>query len=147
MKINEGTTLGHYEIRSQIGAGGMGEVYLAEDTKLDRKVALEGRGDRHREAQAVTRARRMRLVRRSEQAVEMGRVLDRRAGIVAARMPRHLVGADDQPDGGRVGQQRERLADVGVRNRVAVAIEADVRECAGDDRPHQVGLEGMRGPR
>ncbi len=39
MKINEGTTLGHYEIRSQIGAGGMGEVYLAEDTKLDRKVA------------------------------------------------------------------------------------------------------------
>ncbi len=39
MKINEGTTLGHYERRSQIGAGGRGEVYLAEDTTLDRKVA------------------------------------------------------------------------------------------------------------
>src|SRR3989449_2702560 len=36
-----GTKLGRYEIRSQIGAGGMGEVYLAQDTKLDRKVALK----------------------------------------------------------------------------------------------------------
>ncbi len=31
----------HYEIIKQIGAGGMGEVYLAEDTKLDRKVAVK----------------------------------------------------------------------------------------------------------
>jgi serine/threonine-protein kinase len=36
-----GTNLGRYEIRSKIGAGGMGEVYLAQDTKLDRKVALK----------------------------------------------------------------------------------------------------------
>src|SRR6266571_4113636 len=36
-----GTRLGRYEIRSQIGAGGMGEVYLAQDTELDRKVALK----------------------------------------------------------------------------------------------------------
>src|SRR5215813_6559077 len=36
-----GQKLGRYEIRSKIGEGGMGEVYLAQDTKLDRKVALK----------------------------------------------------------------------------------------------------------
>jgi serine/threonine protein kinase len=41
LTISAGTKLGRYEIRSKIGAGGMGEVYLAQDTKLDRKVALK----------------------------------------------------------------------------------------------------------
>src|SRR5258708_40215232 len=35
------TSLSHYRIVSRIGAGSMGEVYLAQDTKLDRKVALK----------------------------------------------------------------------------------------------------------
>ncbi|HEY5445885.1 MAG TPA: serine/threonine-protein kinase, partial [Pyrinomonadaceae bacterium] len=35
------TTLAHYTIIRKIGAGGMGEVYLAQDKKLDRKVALK----------------------------------------------------------------------------------------------------------
>lgn len=32
--LPEGIKLGRYEVRSKIGEGGMGEVYLAEDTKL-----------------------------------------------------------------------------------------------------------------
>jgi len=39
--LPSGKRLGRYEIRSQIGAGGMGDVYLAHDSKLDRKVALK----------------------------------------------------------------------------------------------------------
>src|SRR4030095_10898243 len=41
MTINGGTNLGRYEIRSKLGAGGMGDVYLAEDSELHRKVALK----------------------------------------------------------------------------------------------------------
>jgi serine/threonine protein kinase/Tol biopolymer transport system component len=41
MSLTPGAKLGRYEIRSQIGEGGMGEVYLAEDTELRRKVALK----------------------------------------------------------------------------------------------------------
>jgi len=41
MTLAAGTHLGRYEIRSKIGAGGMGEVYLAMDTELDRTVAIK----------------------------------------------------------------------------------------------------------
>ena len=41
MPLTLGTRLGPYEIVSVIGAGGMGEVYRAKDTKLDREVAIK----------------------------------------------------------------------------------------------------------
>jgi serine/threonine protein kinase len=41
MTISPNTRFGRYEIRSQLGAGGMGEVYLARDPKINRDVAIK----------------------------------------------------------------------------------------------------------
>lgn len=41
LPLSSGTKLGRYEIRSQLGAGGMGEVYLVQDTQLERTIALK----------------------------------------------------------------------------------------------------------
>ena len=41
MTLTPGTRLGVYDILTPIGAGGMGEVYRARDTKLDRDVAIK----------------------------------------------------------------------------------------------------------
>src|ERR1700730_14887177 len=41
MPLSSGTRLGPYEITAPIGAGGMGEVYRARDTRLDRDVAIK----------------------------------------------------------------------------------------------------------
>ncbi len=43
MGLELGSRLGHYDVTALIGEGGMGQVYEATDTKLDRDVALKVR--------------------------------------------------------------------------------------------------------
>jgi len=56
MSLQPSTRLGPYEIISSIGAGGMGEVYRAKDTRLDRTVALKVLTE-HRSASPQARER------------------------------------------------------------------------------------------
>ena len=67
MTLAGGTKLGHYEIRSKIGTGGMGEVYLARDIKLDRRVAIKFL----LESSTANEHARKRLIREAQAAAKL----------------------------------------------------------------------------
>ena len=59
MSLPSGSSLGHYRLVAPLGAGGMGEVYRATDTKLERDVALKVLpADLARDADRLARFRR-----------------------------------------------------------------------------------------
>src|SRR5262252_4808548 len=65
--IPVGTKLGRYEIRCKLGAGGMGEVFLAHDAKLDRQVAIKFLP----ETLATDERAKKRLVREAQAAAKL----------------------------------------------------------------------------
>ena len=157
MALTSGTRLGVYEVIASIGAGGMGEVFRARDTKLNRDVALKVLPDSFasdadrlarftREAQTLAainhpniahihgfeesggvRAIVMELV----EAVDVRdvRVIDGRQCLCFAREPREPIGIA----GERVGQDFQR--DVAIELRIARAeyLAHPARADAGDD--------------
>ena len=77
MTLAAGSKLGPYEILDQIGAGGMGEVYRARDTRLDRTVAVKV------------------LPRRFAEDAEMRRRFEREARAISALTHPHICGLHD----------------------------------------------------
>jgi predicted Ser/Thr protein kinase len=140
----EGTMLGGYEIQARVGRGGMGEVYLAHDTRLARPVALKVLPERFAEDEGF----RERLVRESRLAASLDHpnvvpVYD--AGEADGRLfiaMRYVEGADLKALlRGRGSLDRART--VAIAAQVAHALDAAHRRglVHGDVKPSNVLLD------
>ena len=93
MRVASGTRLGPFEILAPLGAGGMGEVYRARDTRLDRTVAIK-------------------LL-----PSELVNAPGRRGGLPDSRVPNTAKGIENRSDCGRPTRRRFREQRVAHRHR------------------------------
>jgi serine/threonine protein kinase len=130
MPLTAGSRLGPYEILAPLGAGGMGEVYRARDTRLGREVAIKILGSRHE----VTQDRRDRFLQEARSASALNH-----PNIVVL----HDVGSEDGNDflvmelvRGKTLDQLRGNRGLAVREAVKYAIPiADALACA-----HSAGI-------
>src|SRR6202165_681793 len=130
MPLTAGARLGPYEILAPLGAGGMGEVYRARDTRLGREVAIKILASRHE----VTQERRERFLQEARAASALNH-----PNIVVL----HDVGSEDGNDflvmelvRGKTLDQLRGNRSLAVRDAVKYAIPiADALACA-----HSAGI-------
>ncbi|MCX6830211.1 MAG: protein kinase [candidate division Zixibacteria bacterium] len=128
--LTKGTLIGHYKVVEKIGAGGMGEVYLAEDTELNRKVALkflpphlcqdaDCRARLKREAQAAAKLDHPNIIQVYEVSEYQGRPFF---------AMQHIEG--------------ESLADFIKKrdNSIQKIIDLSIQICEGLNKAHQAGI-------
>ena len=98
-----GRTIGHYRILEKLGEGGMGEVFLAQDTSLDRKVAIKVLAETSRQ----DRTAKKRLLREARLAAALDHpyicgiheLLE--VGDTSCIVMEYVEGADAQGEAGR----------------------------------------------
>jgi serine/threonine protein kinase/tetratricopeptide (TPR) repeat protein len=128
--LSKGTVVGHYLIVEKIGAGGMGEVYLAEDTELNRQVALkflsshlcqdaDCRTRFKREAQAAAKLNHPNIVTIYEVSEFNGRPFFAME-LVERQSLRELIKAKELP--------------------IERVIELAIQICEGLNKAHQAGI-------
>jgi serine/threonine protein kinase/tetratricopeptide (TPR) repeat protein len=128
--LTKGAVIGHYQIIKKIGAGGMGEVYLAEDTKLKRQVALKFLPHQY----ASDRDLRERFTREAQAAAKLDH-----PNIV----PVYEVGEyQDRPYFAMAHIEGQSLRDVIKDGRLGIneAIDLTMQICEGLHKAHEAGV-------